>query len=214
MVVPTDRLGPLPEGLGLCRAAIADPLSVALHAVRRAGDMTGRHVLVTGAGPTGCLVVAAARAAGAAHVTVTDLLPAALEYARTAGADTLVRADDPRDAGWPAEVDVAVEASEVAAGLDTCLRLVRRGGVVVQPGMLPPGPSPFAGNLVVSREIELRGAFRFDTEFDEALRLLAAEPAFDGLVSAVVPVTEAESAFALAADRSRSCKVLLDFATP
>ncbi|MFF4253279.1 L-idonate 5-dehydrogenase [Streptomyces sp. NPDC001663] len=213
VVVPTEQLRPLPEGLELQRAALAEPLSVALHAVRRAGDLTGRHVLVTGAGPIGCLVVAAAKAAGAARVTVTDLLPAALEYARIAGADTLVRADDPDDAGWPAEVDVAVEASGVAAGLDTCLRLVRRGGVVVQLGMLPPGPSPFAGNLVVSREIELRGAFRFDTEFDEALRLLAAEPAFDGLVSAVVPVTDAESAFALAADRSRSCKVLLDFGT-
>ncbi|RPF32298.1 L-idonate 5-dehydrogenase [Streptomyces sp. TLI_185] len=211
VVVPAEQLRPLPEGLDLRRAALAEPLSVALHAVRRAGDVRGRHVLVTGAGPIGCLVVAAAKAAGAARVTVTDLLPAALEYARRAGADTLVRADDPEDAGWPSEVDVAVEASGVAAGLDTCLRLVRRGGVVVQLGMLPPGPSPFAGNLVVSREIELRGAFRFDTEFDEALRLLAAEPAFDALVSAVVPVREAESAFALAADRSRSCKVLLDF---
>ena len=211
VVVPAGQLRPLPQGLALRRAALAEPLSVALHAVRRAGDMTGRHVLVTGAGPIGGLVFAAARVAGAARVTVTDLLPTALEYARVAGADTVVRADDPDDAGWPCEVDVAVEASGVAAGLDTCLRLVRRGGVVVQLGMLPPGPSPFAGNLVVSREIELRGAFRFDTEFDEALRLLAAEPSFDGLVSAVVPVREAESAFALAADRSRSCKVLLDF---
>jgi L-idonate 5-dehydrogenase len=214
VVVPAEQLRPLPEGLELRRAALAEPLSVALHAVRRAGEVAGRHVLVTGAGPIGCLVVAAAKAAGAARVTVTDLLPAALEYAHLAGADTVVRADDPDDAGWPSEayeVDTAVEASGVAAGLDTCLRLVRRGGVVVQLGMLPPGPSPFAGNLVVSREIELRGAFRFDTEFDEALRLLAAEPAFDGLVSAVVPVTDAESAFALAADRSRSCKVLLDF---
>jgi L-idonate 5-dehydrogenase len=213
VVVPAEQLRPLPEGLELRRAALAEPLSVALHAVRRAGDVSGRHVLVTGAGPIGCLVVAAARAAGAARVTVTDLLPAALEYGRVAGADTLVRADDPDDPGWPSEVDVAVEASGVAAGLDTCLRLVRRGGVVVQLGMLPPGPSPFAGNLVVSREIELRGAFRFDTEFDEALRLLAAEPALDGLVSAVVPVRDAGSAFALAADRSRSCKVLLDFGT-
>ncbi|MFF4801792.1 L-idonate 5-dehydrogenase [Streptomyces sp. NPDC001351] len=213
VVVPAQQLRPLPEGLGLRRAALAEPLAVALHAVRRAQDVHGRHVLVTGAGPIGCLVVAAAKAAGAARVTVTDLLPAALEYARAAGADSLVRADDPEDAGRPSEVDVAVEASGVAAGLDTCLRLVRRGGVVVQLGMLPPGPSPFAGNLVVSREIELRGAFRFDTEFDEALRLLAAEPAFDGLVSAVLPVREAESAFALAADRSRSCKVLLDFAS-
>jgi L-idonate 5-dehydrogenase len=211
VVVPAEQLRPLPEGLQLRRAALAEPLSVALHAVRRAGDVTGRHVLVTGAGPIGCLVVAAAKAAGAARVTVTDLIPAALEYGRAAGADTVVRADDPESTGWPPEVDMAVEASGVAAGLDTCLRLVRRGGVVVQLGMLPPGPSPFAGNLVVSREIELRGAFRFDAEFDEALRLLAAEPAFDGLVSAVVPVTEAESAFALAADRGRSCKVLLDF---
>ncbi|MGX1566745.1 L-idonate 5-dehydrogenase [Streptomyces sp. NPDC055506] len=212
VVVPSEQLRALPDGLELRRAALAEPLSVGLHAVRRAGDVAGRHVLVTGAGPIGCLVVAAAKAAGAARVTVTDLLPEALEYARVAGAETVVRADDPDDAGWPDEVDVAIEASGVAAGLDACLRRVRRGGVVVQLGMLPPGQSPFAGNLVVSREIELRGAFRFDTEFDAALELLAVEPAFDGLVSAVVPVGDAEVAFALAADRSRSCKVLLDFA--
>ncbi|MEU3980084.1 L-idonate 5-dehydrogenase [Streptomyces sp. NPDC026672] len=212
VVVPAAQLRPLPEGLGRRRAALAEPLSVALHAVRRAGDVSGRHVLVTGAGPLGCLVVAAARAAGAARVTATDLLPGALRYAESAGADVVVRADDPGDPGWPDEVDVAVEASGAAAGLDTCLRLVRRGGVVTQLGMLPPGPSPFAGNLVVSREIELRGAFRFGPEFDEALALLAARPSFDALISAVVPVTEAEYAFALAADRARSCKVLLDFA--
>ncbi|KUN97511.1 L-idonate 5-dehydrogenase [Streptomyces caeruleatus] len=214
VAVPADQLRPLPAGLELRRAALAEPLSVALHAVRRAGEVAGRHVLVTGAGPIGCLVVAAAKAAGAGRVTVTDLLPTALEYARTAGADSVVRADDPEDAGWPSEVDVAIEASGVAAGLDACLRLVRRGGVVVQLGMLPPGRSPFAGNLVVSREIELRGAFRFDTEFDAALELLAAEASFDGLVSAVVPVREAEAAFALAADRSSACKVLLDFGGP
>ncbi|MFF0222456.1 L-idonate 5-dehydrogenase [Streptomyces sp. NPDC004629] len=213
VTVPAGQLRALPAGLEPRRAALAEPLSVALHAVRRAGPVAGRQVLVTGAGPIGCLVVAAARAAGAARVTVTDLLPEALRYAALAGADTVVRADDPDDAGWPAEVDTAVEASGVAAGLDTCLRLVRRGGVVVQLGMLPAGQSTFAGNLVVSREIELRGAFRFDAEFDEALELLAAEPAFDALISAVVPVTAAEHAFALAADRSRACKVLLDFTT-
>ncbi|KUJ59065.1 L-idonate 5-dehydrogenase [Streptomyces sp. MI02-2A] len=211
VAVPAGQLRKVPAGLGLRRAALAEPLAVAMHAVRRAGPVAGRHVLVAGAGPIGCLVVAAAKAAGAAEVTVTDLLPRALRFAAAAGAGTLVRADDPGDSGWPAEVDVAVEASGVAAGLDTCLRLVRRGGVVVQLGMLPSGRSPFAGNLVVSRELELRGAFRFDTEFDGALELLAAEPAFDALVSAVVPVAEAESAFSLAADRSRSCKVLLDF---
>ncbi|MCX4552032.1 L-idonate 5-dehydrogenase [Streptomyces sp. NBC_01387] len=211
VVVPADQLRALPDGLGLRRAVLAEPLSVALHAVRRAGSVEGKHVLVTGAGPIGCLVVAALKAAGAAAVTVTDLLPRALEFAAAAGATTLVRADDPADPGWPDEVDTAIEASGVAAGLDTCLRRVRRGGTVVQLGMLPPGMSPFAGNLVVSREIELRGAFRFDTEFDEAIALLAREASFDALVSAVVPVEQAAEAFALAADRSRSCKVLVDF---
>jgi L-idonate 5-dehydrogenase len=211
VAVPVGQVRALPDGLGLRRAALAEPLAVALHAVRRAGDVSGRHVLVTGAGPIGCLVVAAAKAAGAARVTVTDPVPEALRYAAVAGADAVVRADEPGDAGWPAEVDAAVEASGVAAGLDTCLRLVRRGGVVVQLGMLPPGRTPFAGNLLVSREVELRGSFRFAAEFDEALALLAARGEFDGLVSAVVALGDAGSAFTLAADRGRSCKVLLEF---
>ncbi|PSM38545.1 L-idonate 5-dehydrogenase [Streptomyces dioscori] len=211
VAVPAAQLRSLPPDLPLRRAALAEPLSVALHAVRRAGDVRGKHVLVTGAGPIGCLVVAAAKAAGAAHVTATDLLPRALEYAVAAGADSTVRADEPASAAWPPEVDAAVEASGVAAGLDTCLRLVRRGGVVVQLGMLPPGRSDFPGNLLVSREIDLRGAFRFDEEFDDALTLLAREPRFDDLISATIPLTEATSAFTLAADRTESCKVLLDF---
>lgn len=183
-VHPATPCGRCPEcagGPALRRAALAEPLSVALHAVRRAGDVSGRHVLVTGAGPIGCLVVAAAKAAGAARVTVTDLVPQALGYAAVADADALVRADDPGDAGWPGEVDVAVEASGAAAGLDTCLRRVGRGGAVMQLGMPPPGQSPLAGNLLVSREIELRGAFRFDAEFDEALELPAARGEFDGV---------------------------------
>ncbi|WP_262699067.1 MULTISPECIES: L-idonate 5-dehydrogenase [Streptomyces] len=213
ITVPAAQLRALPEGLDPRRAALAEPLSVALHAVRRAGAVKGRHVLVTGAGPIGCLTIAAARAAGAATITATDLLPRALEFAAATGATACVRADDPEDSNWPsAEFDVAIEASGVAAGLDTCLRRVRRGGVVVQLGMLPPGQSPFAGNVLVSREIELRGALRFHAEFDDALRLLAAEPSFDALISGVRSVGEAAEAFALAADRSQSCKVLLDFA--
>ncbi|MFF7344226.1 L-idonate 5-dehydrogenase [Streptomyces antimycoticus] len=213
IVVPAAQLRALPEGLEPRRAALAEPLAVALHAVRRAGAVKGRHVLVTGAGPIGCLAIAAARAAGAATITATDLLPRALEFAAAAGATACVRADDPDDPNWPSdEMDVAIEASGVAAGLDTCLRRVRRGGVVVQLGMLPPGQSPFAGNLLVAREIELRGALRFHAEFDDALRLLAAEPSFDALISGVRPAREAVEAFGQAADRSQSCKVLLDFA--
>lgn len=66
------------------------------------------------------------------------------------------------------------------------------------------------GNLLVSREIELPGRSAL-TRSSTTLALLAAEPSFVSLVGAVVPLREAESAFAITADRSRSCKVLLDF---
>nr|WP_275889384.1 zinc-binding dehydrogenase [Nakamurella flavida] len=189
---------------------MAEPLSVALHAVARAGEVTGRSVLVTGAGPIGCLVVAALVVAGARSVIVSDMQDAALAVATAVGATGTVRADRPDDPGWPAEVDIAVEASGTAPGLDTCVRRVSRGGVVVQLGLLPPGDVPFTGNLLVTREIDLRGAFRFDHEFDRALDLLAGDLPVGPVVTQIVPLADARAAFELAGDRSRASKVLLD----
>lgn len=74
VTVPAAQIRPLPPELGLHRAVLAEPLSVALHAVHRAGDVTGKRVLVTGAGPIGCLVTAVLRHKGAAEVVVSDLL--------------------------------------------------------------------------------------------------------------------------------------------
>jgi len=206
VVVPADQVRALPAGLELRRAVLAEPLSVALHAVRRAGDVTGRRVLVTGAGPIGCLVVAVLRHAGAAEVIVTDLLDAPLEIARQVGATSVVRADKP----LPENVDVAIEASGSAAGLNTCVQRVRRAGTVVLLGLLPPGEVGFLGNVVVTREITMAGAFRFDHEFDEALALLGAGLAVDPVVSHTFPLEESRAAFDIAGDRAVASKVLLD----
>ncbi|HEU4675752.1 MAG TPA: L-idonate 5-dehydrogenase [Motilibacteraceae bacterium] len=211
LAVPSDRVVPLPAGLGLERAALAEPTAVALHAVRRAGDVAGREVLVTGAGPIGCLVVVALRAAGAGRIVVSDLVDEALAVASAVGADAVVRADRPEDPAWPTEADVVVEASGSPAGLASALAHVRRGGRVVALGLLPPGDSPVAGNLLVTREIELVGAFRFDAELADAVALLAsADDVAAPVVTAVRPVKDAVEAIELAGDRRRACKVLLD----
>jgi L-idonate 5-dehydrogenase len=212
IVVPAEQVHPLPAGLAPRAAALAEPLAVALHAVRRAGDVQGRSVLVTGAGPIGCLVVAALRAAGATTVAVSDLVDQALGVAAAVGATSTLRADDP-GAGWPEEVDVSVEASGSAAGLGTCLARTRRGGTVVQLGLLPPGDTPVAGNLIATRELTLTGAFRFDTEFGEALRLLASGLPVEPVLTHVYPAPDAVAAFDVAGDRRQACKVLLDFTT-
>lgn len=212
IVVPAAQVRPLPEGLSLRVAALTEPLSVALNAVRRAGDVRDRRVLVTGAGPIGCLVVAALRRAGAAEIVVSDLVGEALALARRVGATATVRAGGPD--GWPETVDVAIEASGAPAALADCVRTVRRAGRVVMLGMLPPGDVGFPAATVITREIDLVGAFRFDTEFDDALALLASGLDVEPVITHTVPLAEARAAFDLAGDRTTASKILLDLAGP
>jgi L-idonate 5-dehydrogenase len=209
--VPADQIYPLPDGLELRRAVLAEPLAVAVHAVRRAGDVAGRRVLVTGAGPIGALVVAALAQAGAAEIAVSDLVPEALAVAAAVGATTTLRADQPEQGAWPEDVDVAIEASGSTPGLATCLRHVRRGGTIVQLGLLPPGDTAFAGNALVTREIEVKGAFRFDREFSTSLDLLAGGLPVDPILTHSYPLEAAVTAFDLAGDRRSACKVVLEF---
>ncbi|MFE7839947.1 L-idonate 5-dehydrogenase [Streptomyces sp. NPDC057474] len=218
LVVPAERVLPLPEGLDLRLAAVAEPAAVAWHAVRQAGDVRGKRVLVTGAGPIGCLVVAALRAAGAGEITVTDVHEAPLAVAKQVGATSTVRVGGSaaeREELEGLAADIAIESSGNPAGLRTCVYGVDRGGVVVGLGLLPPGDTPVAANAVITRELRLVGSFRFDTELGEVLRALAdGRLPVDPVVTSVLPVAHTGEAFELAADPARSCKVLLDFADP
>ncbi|MER6010883.1 L-idonate 5-dehydrogenase [Streptomyces bluensis] len=208
--VPADQIRPLPPGLSLRRAVLAEPLSVALHAVRRAGQVSGKRVLVTGAGPIGCLVVAALRHHGAAEIVVSDLFDEPLRIATEMGATATARADRTDDPVWASPFDIAVEASGAPAGLRTCVERVRRGGTVVLLGLLPPGEVPLLGNVAVTRELDLRGAFRFDTEFGEALSLLAQGLPVEPTVTHTFPLEQSVAAFEMARDRTVASKVLLE----
>ncbi|MET8759992.1 L-idonate 5-dehydrogenase [Lentzea sp. NPDC004782] len=211
LVVPETQVLPLPGNLSLRSAALAEPASVAWHAVRRAGDVAGKRVLVTGAGPIGCLVVAAARAAGAAEVVVTDVYDAPLAVAGRVGATTTIRLGTPEhETVQDLNADVAIESSGSGAGFDTCLDAVARGGRVVGLGLLPPGGTPVVLNKIITRELDVVGSFRFDHEMAGVLTALeGTEP----VITATLPVERFGEAFELAANPARSCKVLLDFGT-
>src|SRR5581483_7049438 len=85
-----DQIVPVPEDTDLLRLSVAEPLSVALHAVARAGSLTGRRVLVTGSGPIGLLIARAARLAGAREVIATDVADAPLATAHHMGASSTI----------------------------------------------------------------------------------------------------------------------------
>lgn len=90
LVVEERQCEVIGDTVSLAEAACAEPLAAALHAVAQYGDLSGRRVLVTGAGPIGCLVVAAARWAGAVEVVAIDLNDVALAKAVEMGASRTI----------------------------------------------------------------------------------------------------------------------------
>ncbi len=205
----------LADSVSDAEGALAEPLSVALHAVRRAGPLVGKHVLITGCGPIGALLVIAARRAGATHITVTDVAAAPLRSAEKVGADEALNvAQDPQalaryeaDKGF---FDVLFEASGNERALVGAFGALRPRGIIVQVGL--GGEMKLPINMIVAKEFDLRGAFRFHEEFAMAVALLNkglvdVKP----LISATLPYRDAGRAFALAADRSQAMKVVLNF---
>ncbi len=201
----------LPPGLSLAHAAFAEPLSVCLHAATQAGPLLGQRVLVTGVGPIGALSILVARQAGAREIVATDLADAPLAIARRIGADTTVnvRSDAAgleRFQAGKGYFDVVFEASGSAAALTAAIGVARPGAIVVQVGL--GGDMTLPMNAVVAKEIELRGTFRFDREFEWAVGVLA-RGAIDvaPLLTEVIPLDDAVRAFELAGDRSKAMKV-------
>jgi L-idonate 5-dehydrogenase len=207
-VVRADQVRPLPEGVSTEHGALAEPLAVALHAVHRAGDLTGRDVVVNGAGPIGSLVVAAAKYRGAASVVAADLSESSLAVATAMGADearNLATGD-----ALPEDAELVFEASGAAAALGNVLRATARGGTVVQVGNLPGTPVSAALGDLVTREITWIGAYRFVEEISEALVAMRDGLDVSPLITHRFPIDRAEEALAVAADRSTgSSKVMI-----
>lgn len=203
------------DGVSLGEAAFCEPLAVCLHAVRRAGPLLGKRVLVTGCGPIGALCVLAARAAGAAEIVATDIAPATLAVVKGLGvATTLNTAEDP-DALKAYEADkgsfdVLFEASGNMKALTGAFAALRPGAVIVQVGT--GGDFTIPISVLVAKEFELRGTFRFHEEFAMAVQMIG-ERRIDvrPLLTATLPMAQAVEAFHLASDRSKAMKVQIAF---
>ncbi len=205
-------------GIPLEQAALAEPFSVGLHGVSRAGSLLGKRVLVSGCGPIGALAVAAARVHGAAEIVVTDVVDEPLAVARALGASLTINAAT--DTGWvqryaaeKGTFDVMLECSGNQRALRDGLEVMRPRGIVVQLGL--GGDVSIPQNLVVSKELSICGSFRFHAEFALAVRLINERRVdLSPVITRAFPMAEAREAFELASDRKRAMKVLIDFSQP
>ncbi|TSI18609.1 L-idonate 5-dehydrogenase [Brevibacterium aurantiacum] len=209
ILVEKHMLRRLPPNLSLRDATLAEPLGVALHALTTAGQQLGNRALVLGAGPVGLLIVAALVARGVEHVAVGDIQESALDRARSLGADEtfVVGRDEIPSTAFP----IVFECSAAPPSLSQAITSASRAGVIVQVGTLADADITVNLSGLVSKEIQLRGTFRFSTEIDDAIEMLTADSAAAAVVTHVLPAAEAVSAFEIAKDSAVSGKVLIEF---
>jgi L-idonate 5-dehydrogenase len=203
------------EGVSIHEAAMAEPFAVTLHAVNRAGGLLGKRVLVTGCGPIGALAIIAARAHGAREIVATDVMDGVLELAAKIGADRTINvATHPEElSAYGANkgtFDVMFEASGNERAVRSGLEVLAPRGVLMQLGL--GGDIAIPQNMVVAKEIEIRGTFRFHEEFGLAVDLINQRRVdLKPLLTGVYELKDAVQAFEIAGDRNKSMKVQIAF---
>ena len=215
LVARAEQCHPFKQETSSSEGAFAEPLAVALHAVKRGGSMMGKKVLVTGSGPIGALVVAVVKMHGALEVVATDVVDEPLKCAAEVGADRTINITTharelekyAADKGF---FDVVIEASGNEQALVSALEIIRPQGRLVQLGL--GGMMTIPQNLIVAKEIEICGTFRFHEEFAWAVALIGAcRLPLKALLTNVYSVSDVKQAFETANDRSISMKVQLTF---
>lgn len=203
------------DGLTPGEAAMGEPLAVALHATKRAGEMLGKSVLVTGCGPIGIVSILAARRAGADLIVATDLSDFTLDLARKAGADETINVATQserleRYAKGKGSFDLQYECSGAAPAITSAVPTLRPGATLMQLGL--GGDMTLPMQAMTAKEISLKGSFRFHEEFFTGVSLMQkgyidVKP----FISHQIGLSDAKEAFELASDRSQAMKVQLQF---
>lgn len=201
VAVPQHILYPLPEGLEFPKAAVTEPLSVALHAVNHTHLSENDTILVTGAGMIGNLVMQSLKHRGMKNIIVADTDPVRLKLAGETGATTML---DPGRQDIEKEImqrtggmgaDAAFDAVGINPTFQTALNCLKKGGSLTLIGNYAPTVD-FPLQLAVTREISLFGSYISSGEYPACLEMIHSGAVdTDRLISAVAPLSEGPSWF-------------------
>ena len=176
---PEDFVVVLPDNVSLDQGAMAEPLSVAVHASKLGGVHFNSSVAVFGAGPVGLLSAACARAMGATQVLVADIFDSKLDIALNMGATHVLNTKNVKDVRTEVEKllgnypDVVIEASGAEIAIINGVKILKAGGTFVQVGM---GKDlvQFPIGQVAEKELTVKGNFRYcHGDYRDAVALMA-----------------------------------------
>jgi L-iditol 2-dehydrogenase len=217
IVLSTRILHRIPDSLPFHKAAFAEPVAIALHAVNLAPPDFGEPAVVIGSGLIGLLVIQALKARGWSRVIAVDLDESRLALAKQLGATETFLANRKNLAAHLHEIcggdgaKVAFEAVGAAAPVDLAIRCVGKGGTVVLIGNLQPSVAvPL--QEIVTRQITLRGSCACAGEYPEAIeRIGDGSIQVEPLLSATAPLADGAGWFhRLANPKEGLLKVILE----
>jgi 2-desacetyl-2-hydroxyethyl bacteriochlorophyllide A dehydrogenase len=217
VLVRSDMVRKLPDGVDLLLGAMTEPAAVSMHAVRRAQVKKGSRVLILGAGPIGMFAAAASRALEAEYIVITEINKNRIAFAEKIGyADRLLNAEDSdfidqlKAGAGEKGFDAVIDCS--GSGNTDVLKLLRPRGIFMVVAMHP--------DLHLSRvpigmnEYDIQGSFFFLPEdFDSTLQLMASGKLdLRSLATKVAEHSEVQSCFEeLASGNSPNMKILFKF---
>ncbi len=176
--LPAENVFKLPADLSLDDAALIEPIAVAVHALRKGGEVKDKNVLVLGAGTIGNLVAQVAKASGAKAVMITDISSYKLEKARACGIDFGVNTAEEdlfqaiNNRFGDDRADLILECVGVQATIDQAINYARKGTTIVVVGVFGEKPRVDLG-LVQDRELNLAGTLMYqNSDYEVAIELL------------------------------------------
>ena len=217
LVVPVDKVIPIPNTLSLKHATLVEPLAVGVHAVKKGGNLFNKNVVIIGAGMIGLAVLVCVVKAGAERIIVTDLSEERLELAKKLGATQIINVSKKNPVEKILEeqpyegIDFVFECVGVETSIRNAMDLIRKGGRVVVVGVFGNEVRVNMAN-VQDREQEIVGSLMYTRrDYTEAVQMIA-NSSFspDLFITAIFPLEKAEEAFHEALNTQKNLKVTFE----
>lgn len=216
--VDAKKVTPLPETMSLEEGAMIEPLAVAVHAVRRMGDMTGKDVCVLGAGPIGILVAQAAKGMGAARVMITDISEVRLQKAAECGIDFCINTKETNfgeallQSFGPDKADVIYDCAGNDITMGQAIQYARKGSTIILVAVFA-GMAKVDLAVLNDHELDLNTSMMYRSEdYEKAIELAdSGKVQLKPLISQRFPFQKYLEAYKyIDENRETTMKVLID----
>ena len=176
---PENMAFKLPDNISTKEGALVEPLAVGMHAAKQGNVKLGDSVVILGSGCIGLVTLLACKAFGATDITVVDVIPKRLEYAKKLGATTIINAAE-KDVLAEIDkltdgkgVDVVIETAGSSKTVAQTPYIVKRGGCIVLVGMSPQDIIEYNFAKILAKEAEIKSVFRYRNIYPQAIKAIS-----------------------------------------